>query len=84
MLTMINKKIINSKGFIRKENGAIIMDDSLRKTFLSQWQLKKQETIRHPFLGEKVEWGMVPYAQAMLLARHLRGDLEEYPPFFWK
>lgn len=84
VLTMINKKIINSKGFIRKENGAIIMDDSLRKTFLSQWQLKKQETIRHPFLGEKVEWGMVPYAQAMLLARHLRGDLEEYPPFFWK
>jgi CRISPR-associated protein Cas1 len=45
---------------------------------------KKQEMITHPFLGEKIEWGMVPYAQSMLLARFLRGDLDEYPPFLWK
>lgn len=84
VLTLINKKVVNKKGFLRKENGAVIMNDETRKAFLAAWQTKKQEMITHPFLGEKVEWGMVPYVQAMLLARYLRGDLDEYPPFFWK
>lgn len=84
VLTLINKRIVNKKGFYRKENGAVIMDEDLRKIFLTSWQSKKQEMITHPFLGEKLEWGMVPYVQAMLLARYLRGDLDEYPPFFWK
>lgn len=60
------------------------MDDETRKQFLTLWQTKKQELITHPFLNEKIEWGMVPYTQALLLARFIRGDLEEYPPFFWK
>lgn len=84
VLTMINKKMVDAAGFNQRENGAVIMDEDTRKLFISQWQLKKQEVITHPFLGEKVEWGMVPYVQAMLLARYLRGDLDEYPPFFWK
>lgn len=84
VLTLINKKIVGKEGFLRKENGAVIMDDDLRKAFLAAWQKKKQEMITHPFLGEKMEWGMVPFAQAMLLARYLRGDLDAYPPFFWK
>lgn len=84
VLTMINKRMITSGGFIKKENGAVIMDDDTRKQFLSAWQTKKAETIKHPFLDEKIEWGMVPYVQALLLSRFLRGDLDEYPPFFWK
>lgn len=84
ILTLINKKVVSQEGFLQKENGAVIMDENLRKIFLSAWQKKKQEMITHPFLGEKVEWGMVPYVQAMLLARYLRGDLDAYPPFFWK
>lgn len=55
-----------------------------RRDFLAQWQMKKREVITHPFLKEKVEWGLVPYAQAQILARCLRGDLDEYPPFFWR
>ncbi|MDO5408096.1 MAG: type I-C CRISPR-associated endonuclease Cas1c [Eubacteriales bacterium] len=84
VLTLINKRIIDAKGFSQKENGAVIMDDDTRKLFLTQWQMKKQEMITHPFLQEKIEWGMVPYVQAMLLARFLRGDLDAYPPFLWK
>ena len=84
VLTLINKKIMKEKYFIKKENGAVIMTDEGRKVFLSAWQNKKQETIKHPFLDEKIEWGMAPYVQAMLLVRYLRGDLDEYPPFFWK
>ena len=76
--------MIHPQGFLRKENGAIVMNDDARKTFLTAWQAKKQETITHPFLDEKLEWGLVPYVQAMLLARYIRGDLDEYPPFFWK
>jgi CRISPR-associated protein Cas1 len=84
VLTLINKKIIDKRSFIKKENGAVIMSDDARKTFLTYWQSRKQEIIQHPFLEEKVEWGMVPYVQALLLARYIRGDLDEYPPFLWK
>lgn len=84
VLTLINKKIVDASGFSKKESGAVIMDDDTRKLFLSQWQNKKKETITHPFLSEKIEWGLVPYVQAMLLARYIRGDIDEYPPFFWK
>lgn len=84
VLSLINKKIVNSKNFSRKENGAVLMDDELRKKLLIEWQNKKKEVITHPFLKEKVEWGMIPYVQAMLLARYLRGDLDGYPVFLWK
>lgn len=84
VLTMINKKMITKKDFTKKEDGAVLMSDNARKAFLVEWQNRKKEVIKHPFLEEKIEWGMVPFAQAMLLARYLRGDLDEYPPFFWK
>lgn len=60
------------------------LKDDARKIFLNAWQVRKQDIIVHPFLKEKVEWGMVPYVQALLLARFIRGDLEAYPPFLWK
>ena len=84
VLSLINKKIVTKKGFQKKENGAILMDDKTRRSVLAEWQNKKKETLTHPFLKEKVEWGMVPYVQAMLLARFLREDLDGYPPFLWK
>lgn len=84
VLSLINKKMITKKNFKKKENGAVLMDDVARKIVLTEWQNKKKETITHPFLKEKVEWGMVPYVQAMLLARYLRGDLDGYPSFLWK
>lgn len=84
VISLINKREINEKGFTKKENGAVIMDDETRRTILRAWQGKKQEMIKHPFLQEKIEWGLVPYAQAMLLARFIRGDLDGYPPFLWK
>jgi len=84
VISLINKREVNADGFSQKENGAVIMDDDTRKTILKTWQSKKQEMITHPFLQEKIEWGLVPYAQAMLLARFIRGDLDGYPPFMWK
>jgi CRISPR-associated protein Cas1 len=84
VLTLINKRIVSASGFYTKENGAVIMDDETRKAVISAWQSKKQEQIVHPFLNEKIEWGMVPYVQSLLLARYIRGDLDEYPPFLWK
>ncbi|KWX83621.1 CRISPR-associated protein Cas1 [Paenibacillus riograndensis] len=84
VLSLINKKLISKADFLKKENGAVIMTDEARKKFLAAWQSKKQETITHPYLGEEISWGLVPHAQALLLARHLRNDLDEYPPFLWK
>lgn len=84
VLSLINKKVMNDGDFLKKENGAVIMADEGRKKFLTAWQSKKQEKITHPYLGEKISWGLVPHAQALLLARHLRNDLDEYPPFLWK
>ena len=75
---------VTTKNFTQKENGAVLLDDAGRKLILTEWQNRKKETITHPYLQEKVEWGMVPYVQAMLLARFLRGDLDGYPAFLWK
>ena len=84
VISMINQKMVTKKDFRRMENGAVLLDEDGRKSFLSQWQKKKKEEVTHPFLGEKVAWGLVPHTQALLLARYLRGDLDAYPPFFWK
>ncbi len=84
VLSLINKKIVSEGDFVRKESGAVIMTDIARKKFLTAWQNKKQEKITHPYLGEKITWGLVPHVQSLLLARYLRNDLDEYPPFLWK
>jgi CRISPR-associated protein Cas1 len=82
-LSLVNRKQIEGKGFTVKESGGILMDEETRKTVLKAWQERKQEEIVHPFLKEKIPFGLIPYVQALLLARHLRGDLDAYPPFFW-
>ncbi len=84
VLTMINNRVISPEDFETRENGAVIFKEQGRKAFLKSWQEKKQETLTHPYLAEKTNWGLVPYVQAILLARHLRGDLDAYPPFLWK
>ena len=84
VLSLINNRQVNAKDFVVKESGGVIMTDDSRKKIISAWQKRKQDTITHPFLGEKIEIGLIPYAQSLLLARHLRGDLEAYPPFFMK
>ncbi|SCJ99043.1 CRISPR-associated endonuclease Cas1%2C subtype I-C/DVULG [uncultured Eubacterium sp.] len=83
-LTLINKKIIKGEHFDYQGDGAVLQSDEGRKQFFAAWQQRKKETITHPFLNEKIPWGLVPYVQAMLLARTIRGDLESYPPFLWK
>lgn len=84
VLTSINKKSICGRDFVEKESGGILLTEDGRKKFLSLWQQKKKEEIVHPFLQEKVEWGLLPYVQAMLLAKYIRGDIDEYPPFVWR
>lgn len=84
VLSLINKRMVSAQGFRQVENGAVRMDDDTRRLFLAEWQKRKTEVITHPFLKEKVEWGVVPYSQALLLARTIRGDLDAYPPLLWK
>ena len=84
VLRLINKRMVGKTDFIEKEDGAILLTDDARKRVLDEWQKRKQEQIIHPYLKEKIQWGMVPYMQAMFLARYLRGDIDAYPPFLWK
>ena len=84
VLTMINNRVIKPEDFDFRESGAVFLTDTGRKSFLQKWQERKRETITHPFLEEKLPWGLVPYVQSLLLARYLRGDLDDYPPFLWK
>lgn len=84
VLSLINRRMVDAKQFTRKENGAVLMGDNLRKQFLTGWQERKREIITHPYLNEKLPWGLVPHAQALLLSRWMRGDLDGYPPFLWK
>jgi CRISPR-associated protein Cas1 len=83
-LSLINLGQVKKKGFTVTESGAVRMDDETRKTLLLAYQKRKQEEIEHSFLQEKIPAGMLMFAQAQLLARYLRGDLDDYPPFIWR
>ncbi len=82
--SLINRRQIKAEGFHKTESGAVEMDDATRKEVLVAYQKRKQEEIVHPFLKERVAFGIVPHAQAMLLARYLRGELDGYPSFVWR
>lgn len=84
VLTLINTREIQSKHFRREAGGAVYLNDEGRKILLNSWQTRKREEITHPYLKEKITWGLVPHVQALLLARYIRGDLDGYPPFLWK
>ena len=83
VLTLLNRGQLSARDFDREEE-AVLLNERGRKTVLTAWQKRKFEEITHPFLNEKLPIGMIPYVQAMLFARVLRGDLDEYPPFVWR
>ena len=84
VLSLINRNEIKESDFEIQGSGAVLLSSDARKKFLSSWQNRKKEVITHPFLKEKIEWGLVPYTQALLLSRVIRGELDSYPPFLWK
>lgn len=84
VLTLINNRIIGAKNFQIMENGAVWLNKDGRKLLLNKWQERKRETVTHPFLGEKILWGLIPYVQALLLAKFIRKDLDGYPAFLGK
>lgn len=83
-LSLINRRQLAEHDFRQFDNGAVLLKEEARKTVLVAYQERKREPVQHPFLGEKVDIGLLPLLQAQLLARHLRGDLDAYPPFLWK
>jgi CRISPR-associated protein Cas1 len=83
-VSLINRRQITGLGFRKNETGGVAMDEATRKEVLSSWQKRKMEELTHPFLKEKISFGLVPFTQALLLARYLRGDLDAYPSFFWR
>ena len=84
VLTLVNNRVMKPEDFQMQDSGAVLLTDEGRKKFLKAWQERKRDTLTHPYLGEKMSWGMIPYVQALLLARYIRGDLDDYPPFLWK
>ncbi|MEJ2740987.1 MAG: type I-C CRISPR-associated endonuclease Cas1c [Gammaproteobacteria bacterium] len=84
VLTLINRRQIQLKDFVTEASGAVRLSDDARKAFLSAWQERKQSEVNHPYFNETVPIGLLPHCQAMLLARHIRGDLEYYPPYLVK
>lgn len=83
VLTLINRRQVAAKGFVALESGAVVMDDDTRRAVIEAWQTRKKDKIRHPFLGEEAEIGLLPHLQALLLARHIRGDIDGYPALLW-
>lgn len=84
VLMCINNRILNSSHFLYREDGSVYLSTEGRRAFLEVWQKRKKAELTHPYLKEKVSWGLVPHVQAMLLARCIRGDVDGYPPFMWK
>ena len=84
VLTLVNNRMVRPEDFQIQDSGAVLLTDDGRRKFLKTWQERKRDTLTHPYLNEKLSWGMIPYVQALLLARFIRGDLDAYPPFLWK
>ena len=84
VLTLINRREVTGKQFMKSESGAVEMDKEARKSLLLAWQNRKKDELTHPFLQEKVPIGLLLHIQASLLARHIRGDIDAYPPFVWR
>lgn len=84
VLSLINRKQVRPDDFTRGGTGGVLLTDEARKQVLVAWQKRKQEEVMHPFLDEKVAVGLLPHVQALLLARHLRGEMDGYPPFLWR
>jgi CRISPR-associated protein Cas1 len=84
VLTLINNRQIKSEDFVRSESNSVEFTEKGRKLFLTEWQNHKKEEITHPYLKEIIQWGIVPYVQALLLARFIRDDIDGYPPFLWR
>ena len=83
VISMFNKDQFQSQDFT-KDFGAVYLSEKGRRQVREQWRARKREQILHPFLREKIPIGIIPYAQSMLFARVLRGDLDRYPPFVWR
>ena len=84
VLTAINNRVVNARSFERGEGDEVRLNDSGKKALFELRQERKRENVRHPFLEEKVARDLLPFVQAQLLAKYLRGDLDGYPPFLWK
>ncbi len=82
-LSLINRRQLRTADFRHMDGGATLLTDEARRTVLTAWQERKKQERQHPFLQEKAPFGLVPYLQAQMLARHLRGDIDAYPPWFW-
>ncbi len=83
-LSLVNRRQVAPEDFVMEEAGGVRLAEDARKRVLVAWQERKRDELRHPFLGETVMLGLVPFLQAQLMARHLRGDLDGYPAFVWK
>ena len=81
VLTLINLRIINEKDFEKQISGAVYLSEEGRKKLLTKWQEKKRTDLIHPYLKQKIPFGLLPYVQSNLLAKYVRGDLNEYPCF---
>jgi CRISP-associated protein Cas1 len=81
VLTLINRGQMKLDDFVTEASGAVRLKDDARKTFLTAYQERKKESLKHPYLEESIELGLLPHAQALLLVRHLRGDMQHYTPF---
>lgn len=83
-LTLFNLKILKEEDFERQVSGAVYLNDSGRKKVIMAWQEKKRSDIVHPYLKQKIQLGLLPYVQSNLLAKYVRGEIEEYPCFLLK
>lgn len=80
-LTLLNRRQVGSQHFEPRPGGAVYLSEEGRRVVLTAYQDRKQKTVRHRLFEQPVPIGLLPFVQARLLARHLRGDLPQYPPF---
>lgn len=83
-LTLINRGQITASDFDIREGGAVSLNDQGRRKVVTAWQERKREEITHPLIDAKPPIALLPFIQARIMARTLRGELESYLPYLAK
>ena len=81
VISILNLRVVTEKDFEKQISGAIYLSEEGRKKVISRWQEKKRSDLLHPYLQQKIPLGLLPYVQANLLAKFIRGDIDEYPSY---
>jgi CRISPR-associated protein Cas1 len=80
VLSAVNTGVVTPEDFQRHPVGVSLKPEA-RKRFMRAYERRMDELVTHPVFGYRISYRRVLEVQSRLLARHLLGEVPEYPGF---